>query len=285
MKTPVKIAIAAAIAVAAAALIFLIVFSGNKRNDDYEKALALYNEGDIEGAYEYFASLYGYKDSADYAEKIFADTKINSVRFAEKGDIFTFGRYEQDNNDKNGAEEIEWIVLEKRGESVLVISRYALDSMVFDSPGGSSDWLSSSVRRWLNRSFLLFSFDPCEQARIEETVLYENEKPYEETDMIFLLSVEDVNKYMKENADRTCEATEYAIACGAHTDESRLYDRYFHEIEAPPRCHWWLRTAGKTSGTVVSVYSSGQINTDGNKIDDDYRAVRPAMWINLQLPE
>lgn len=285
MKTSVKIAMASIIAVIAAALIISVFFSGNKKDADYEKALALYGKGDTEGAYEYFSSLYGYKDSAEYAEKIFANTKIASVRFVEAGDILTFGRYEQDNDEKNGAEEIEWIVLEKRGESALVLSRYALDSMAFDPPGGGNDWEQSSVRRWLNRSFLLFSFDPCEQARIEETVLYENGEPYKEADCIFLLSVEDVNKYMKENADRACEATKYAIAMGAHTDESHLYDRYNHEIEAPPRCHWWLRTPGKTEGTVISIYSSGKINSDGNQPDDDYRSVRPAMWIDLRMPE
>ena len=156
MKTSVKIAMASIFAVIAAALIISVVFSGNKKDADYEKALALYEKGDTEGAYEYFSSLYGYKDSAEYAEKIFANTKIASVRFVEAGDILTFGRYEQDNDDKNGAEEIEWIVLEKRGESALVLSRYALDSMAFDPPGGGNDWEQSSVRRWLNRSFLIF---------------------------------------------------------------------------------------------------------------------------------
>lgn len=285
MKKSVKIAIAALIAVVAVVAAVAVIMSGQSKEDEYKKALDLYKEGDIDGAYALFCGLYGYEDSAEFADKIFAETKIENIRFAEAGDIITFGRYEQDNNTSNGQEDIEWLVLEKRGESALVISRYALDSMVFDSPGGTNDWINSSVRRWLNRSFLLFSFDGPEQKRIEDTVLYENGVAYEETDVIFLLSVEEVSKYFKENADRACEATDYAIACGAHTDESHLYDRWNHEIEAPPRCHWWLRTPGKTAGTVVSVYSTGRINTDGNMIDDDYRAVRPAMWIDLSLGE
>lgn len=285
MSKPVKAAIVLAVAAAAVIAVIAVIMSGQNRDADYKKALDLYKEGDLDGAYVLFCGLDGYEDSAEYAEKIFTETKIESVRFAEEGDIITFGRYEQDNDLSNGPEEIKWLILERRGESVLVLSVYALDSMVFDSPGGSNSWTDSSVRRWLNRSFLLFAFYGPEQKRIEETLLYENGTPYEETDGIFLLSVEEVNRYFKENADRTCEATDYAAASGAHTDESKVYDKYGHTVEAPPRCHWWLRSAGKTASTVVSIYSNGMINADGNMIDDAYRAVRPAMWIDLSSGE
>lgn len=44
------------------------------------------------------------------------------------GDTFTFGHYEQDNNSSNGKEPIEWLVLDRKGNEVLVISKYCLDS-------------------------------------------------------------------------------------------------------------------------------------------------------------
>ena len=43
------------------------------------------------------------------------------------GDVITFGKYEQDNKTSNGKEDIEWIILDRQGDKVLLISRMALD--------------------------------------------------------------------------------------------------------------------------------------------------------------
>ena len=43
------------------------------------------------------------------------------------GNIFTFGRYEQDNDTSNGSEAIEWQVLDVQGNNVFIISKYILD--------------------------------------------------------------------------------------------------------------------------------------------------------------
>lgn len=49
------------------------------------------------------------------------------------GDVVYFGRYEQSGSILDGEEEIEWIVLETRSDRVLVISRYILERIVYDS--------------------------------------------------------------------------------------------------------------------------------------------------------
>ena len=43
------------------------------------------------------------------------------------GDVFTFGRFEQDGRTGNGAEPIEWIVLDKQNGKILVISKRGLE--------------------------------------------------------------------------------------------------------------------------------------------------------------
>ena len=48
------------------------------------------------------------------------------------GDYVTFGTYEQDNNLKNGAEAIEWQVLDKKDCKVLLLSKYALDAKPYN---------------------------------------------------------------------------------------------------------------------------------------------------------
>ena len=58
------------------------------------------------------------------AEELTRNTTDISV-----GDIITFGHYEQDNNLDNGAEPIEWIVLDVQDGKALLLSKY--------------DWMSS----------------------------------------------------------------------------------------------------------------------------------------------
>ena len=53
---------------------------------------------------------------------------INIIRKASIGDYVTFGMYEQDNDKSNGAEAIEWQVLDKKDGKVLLLSKYALDA-------------------------------------------------------------------------------------------------------------------------------------------------------------
>ena len=64
-------------------------------------------------------------------------TDISSIKqkFLQKakvGDYVLFGAYEQDNDLDNGKEAIEWRVLDKKDDKILVISRYALDYMDFN---------------------------------------------------------------------------------------------------------------------------------------------------------
>lgn len=73
----------------------------------------------------------------------------------KKGDIIVFGHYEQDNNLKNGPEPIEWIVLAKDTNKILLISKYVLDYLPYDSMPSGLGWKYSTIRKWLNNDFFL----------------------------------------------------------------------------------------------------------------------------------
>ena len=49
------------------------------------------------------------------------------------GSIVRFGDYEQDNDEGNGEEPIEWIVLDVDGDRALLLSRYALDAQPYNT--------------------------------------------------------------------------------------------------------------------------------------------------------
>ena len=287
MKKSVKIAIIAAVIVTVAAVAVTVsVINGSNRESKYANAVELMQKGNIDEAYPVFLELYEYKDSAEYALQIFESTKLAEIRSLKKGDIFTFGRYEQDNNLSNGDEEIEWLVLEKFADGALIVSVSGLECVQFSSSGDSSEWEESALRRWLNRSFYRAAFNDVEKTVISEKTLVDDSGRYYDTpDKVFALSAKEANRYFKDDHERRCEATKYAIANGVSTDTEMITVGHGTEIYLGDACAWWLRSSGNASGWAASVFPGGIIETSGIKADNSYRAARPAMWIEYKEAE
>ncbi len=160
------------------------------------------------------------------------------------GDTVRIGRFEQNGNLADGAEQIEWIVLAVQGSKALVISRAVLDQMTY-SPGGT-DWESSNIRAYLNYGFYDTVFTSKEKSRIRETRI-ENV-----TDRVFLLSDQDVMDYFAPGK-RVAELTKAAAASSGEK-----------------RATWWLRSGmavDYVNGSIVYWEPSSPLG------------IRPAMWI------
>ena len=99
----------------------------------YRSALALMDAGNYEEAIFAFESLDGYKDSIEKAEDAYEEYKHEKLKQANVGDYVIFGAYEQDNDTSNGKEKIKWLVLDKQGSKMLVISQYALDCQPYNT--------------------------------------------------------------------------------------------------------------------------------------------------------
>lgn len=100
----------------------------------------------------------------------------------QTGDLFFFGTYEQDGNGENGAESVEWQVLDRQGDRLFVISRYVLDRVAYHEVLEDVTWETSSVRRWLNEDFFLSVFSEAEQTFIPEVTLQTEDNPFVLTD-------------------------------------------------------------------------------------------------------
>ena len=74
------------------------------------------------------------------------------LKDASVGDYVFFGHYEQDNNEENGKEEIEWLVLDRQGEDLLLLSLYGLDCQLYHADRG---WAAS--QGWQNTVWSLSS--------------------------------------------------------------------------------------------------------------------------------
>lgn len=238
----------------------------------YDQAVAQYNSGMYEEAITLFSSIEDYKDSAEKAKNAYIE-KCGLQR-AQVGDTILFGLYEQDNDISNGKENIEWLVLKKENDCILVISKYALDSCIFSDPNNGS-WENSRIKEWLNKELLTNAFSLVEQNMIPYSRsndigvhLYSLTKTYNSGDKVFLLSVPEAKDYFQTDNNRQCQGSPYCYAQGASKSESG-------------KCEWWLQSNGSTIG---SHYWANHVGFDGSislvTVNRRNVAVRPALWIN-----
>ena len=241
----------------------------------YNAAVELIEKGDIINAYESLTALNGYKDSAQKANDIFSQYKTEKMKNATVGDIIFFGSYEQDNNTSNGKEDVEWIVLAREGDRVLVASRYALDRQKYNTSYTSVTWETCSLRKWLNGTFLNAAFSENERAMIPSVAVSADKNPSYSTspgnstmDQVFLLSIKEVNKYFSSDSARQCQGTAWCYAQGALKASNG-------------NCWWWLRSPGRYSNGAAYVDPDGSVDHSGAYVYGDECAVWPALWINL----
>ena len=200
---------------------------------------------------------------------------VLKLKSAEVGDTFTMGTYEQDGNVSDGVEDIEWIVLAKEDKRVLVLSKYALDCVPYNSLFESSSWETCTLRTWLNEEFYNEAFNKSEMGAIAITTVSADKNPAFATDPgkdtqdpMFLLSVNEAETY----CDRTmlqCEPTKYTTYSRVDTDESNGF------------CKWWLRSPGLNPSDATAVGGQGYIYGQGNYVFFEFYGVRPAMWIEI----
>ena len=204
------------------------------------------------------------------------------LKAANVGDTIKFGKYEQDNNTSNGKEDIEWNVLAKEGDRVLLISKYALDCKQYNTELTDVTWETCSLRQWLNGTFLNDAFSTEEQSLIQDTYVSADENPKYNTnpgnattDKIFLLSKNEAIKYFGSDEYGKCISTAYAKANGAYTSSS-------HTKNGVPTCRWWLRSPGDSQGYAAYVNIGGSVSYYGSSVNAGHECVRPAMWVSIK---
>ncbi len=247
----------------------------------YDRAIKFIDSGDYEPAYMLLNGL-SYKDSEDKLNSIMPQYKQILFSKATVGDTITFGAYEQDNNTSNGKEDIEWKVLAKEDNKILVISKYALDCQPYNTSYTDVTWENCTLRKWLNDSFLNTAFDSKYQELIPSVSVSADKNPEcstnpgnATTDKVFLLSITEVEKYFSSDSARKCKPTKYAVAHGANVDSDN------------GNCRWWLRSPGARQFFAALVFDNGPVfwigdRVDSAHVDGEINCVRPAMWINLE---
>ncbi len=182
------------------------------------------------------------------------------------GDTFKFGHYEQDNDTSNGKEGIQWEVLDcdKSNNRILVLSVKGLHTMKYHKNNNKTAWGDTSVRKWLNGTFLK-SFSSDEKDSIIKTNVSGS------NDYCFLLDANQVKKYLKE--PYRCKATKQAKAEGAY-------------INSDYKTSSWLLRLDVAENRIAWVGGAGKLYTPNGKNGENYmtskdNVVRPAMWLKI----
>ena len=138
--------------------------------------------------------------------------------------------------------DIDWIVLDLQCNKALLLSEKILEYRKFDS--SVNIWEQSEINKYLNGEFYNKLND---RAKIEGN--------------IFLLSVDEVKKYFKDDTSRIAK----------HSNKTNIF------AGAPL---WWLRSKGLYGFDVASVSSNGIVASSGASVSA-VGGVRPALWLNI----
>ncbi len=185
------------------------------------------------------------------------EKKLKSVRRTEKvqvGNVIKFGKYNR-----------EWIVLDKKEGKVLILAKKSVGKGSYHSEEinitwGKKNitWEECSLRKWLNEDFYGDFFYEREKRQICEMKVKNFSNPKYGTwggndtmDKIFLLSIDEVEKYLGSNKVRAIDSW------------------------------WWLRSPGYCSLSATVVNLDGVILPNGIATYSK-RAIRPALWFDIE---
>ena len=241
---------------------------------------------------------------------------------AEVKDTVTFGVYEQDGDTGNGAEPIEWTVLDRVDDKLYLISKYSIEWMPFDE-AGSYHWADSSLRKWLGGEFYESAFVQTERDAIVSVAGLDNSNDHDGGTRNYY----DGFRYWWIIDGERVEVTEYytgknpddywARGVDAVETEDKIFLLGMQEIPgfmAPPpggadaygtgervaqptayaqskgatfvngtqNCFWWTRNMGIDTGFVPFVDEHGHTKHMGQK-SVSCSGVRPVMWVDLNL--
>jgi hypothetical protein len=148
----------------------------------------------------------------------------HALRDARPGDLVDLGRYPQQ---ADGADStpVSWLVLERRGEEVLLVSARVLDCRRWHDELTETTWRDSSMRRWLDGTFLPRAFTGAEQELLVPHRCDDDDGTPGTVDRVFLLGVREARALTHsgrgDGVDRRAVATPFAAQ--QKSDGSRLY--------------------------------------------------------------
>lgn len=219
-------------------------------NSKYNNAIALMESGSYDEAKKIFTDLGNYSDSKE---------KIKEILKKQLSDEFSSGKIKT--GDKIQFGNYIWKVLDIQSNRVMLITDEVIAEKTYNTEWEDITWEQSTIRQYLNNEFYN-TFSEEEKTMIKEIDIVNSNNPEYGTsggnntkDKVFLLSIDEVNKYFTSAKDMIA----------------------YHNGNA---CYWWLRSPGHLQYAAAGVYSGGNIDTFGSGIGSEL-GIRPVL--NLEF--
>lgn len=266
--------------------------------------------------------------SSDIEEQISKAKSVSTygdMTTIDEMDTVTFGSYPQSSTSANNLEPIERVVLERdhKNNRALLLSKYILDNVSFNSERKECKWKDSELRQWMNQTFYDKAFNENEKNLIvEDSHISDGFRDDKEvdtvTDKVFILSELEARKYFKrydmteENRKLATRGTNYAknvdnngikLWVRENTGENtfsitedgifvnRIVERYKDEALKFEWCignsFYWLRSNGIDLTSVARVNSNGALlmSMSNYSVANCQGGIRPAVWVRYNKEE
>ena len=246
----------------------------------YANAIELMDGGDFHSALRLFRKITGFKDvdtilsSNKNIQQVLSDIQS---KFSV-GKTITLGTYPQTASGDDNTP-IEWICLDRKGDSALLITKYAIKAAKYNYIYDTVTWEDCSLRRILNEDFLQDHFSIEEQEAIMtksiSVDIASSSSKKDVQDKIFILNNNEVRQYFKTKESRMCALTE---------NVANIKNMSFissQKVDGKQACAWWLRDAVTEGNSAYIVNEYGAIWGYGYEVDWTI-CVRPAMWVDLE---
>ncbi len=203
---------------------------------------------------------------------IAGEERYSWIQNITEGDVITFGAYEQDNDLSNDKEDIEWIVVEvdQNKTSMLLTSRYVLDSQPFGGGDDIGSWENCHLRKWMNEDFYRKAFDEKQQ-----DMLLKVDDDWE--DKVYLMNYICKFRYYGDAEGKwECEMTPYTVAQGGYTKSSDYVQELSDGRLSIRHGVMWIKPTDDKIFEIVGI-----VNDDGRVEAQEYIGVRPAIRMDL----
>ncbi len=187
----------------------------------------------------------------------------------QPGQLVEFGEFAPyDGMEGTERKPLHWLVLDQKEDMALLLSEKVLFAMVMDN-GREWDetparWDDCTMRTWHLVDFCDQAFNLEERSAIVKTTIKNDREDTE--DGVFLLSLEEVERYLPSEEERIAHATTSAMIRG------------WLDVRDGDCAYWWTRT-DDGDGHFVYVRPDGRIDENGEASTYSFYGVRPAMWV------
>ena len=199
------------------------------------------------------------------------EKEVEALSQAQVGDVVTFGRYDT-NPVSIGTERLEWIVLQKEGNTLMLITKQGIAGSVYHQKHQEVNWKESDLCAFLNDTLYEDVF-----SNYEEEIIVAHPVTSER---LSLLSQTEVNVLFRDDQSRQLSITDVAKSKGTNINSASKANHW--DMKGYRSSWWWLR-GEQMSKTAPIVTEDGIVLTDEKYVNKPNGAVRPVVWVSLEM--